>query len=148
MNRGRTLESRSAIVTGAARGIGRAVALRLAAAGASVAINDCAHAAELEATNRLLQSMGGLSIVTPGDVSVESDVEEIAQRTLSAFGGIDIIVNNASIVDVHRDWRDISVEDWDRVQAVNLRSCFLMLRSCHDALAESAGGRIINKPSG
>lgn len=147
MNRGRTLESRSAIVTGAARGIGRAVALRLAAAGASVAINDFAYAEELEATAQLLHSFGGRSVVTPGDVSNEPDVDELAQRTLSTFGGIDIIVNNASIVDVHYEWSEISVEKWDRVQAVNLRSCFLMLRSCHTALAASPGGRIINMSS-
>jgi len=143
----RTLESRSAIVTGAARGIGRAVAVRLAAAGASVAINDRSHVEELEATAQLLRSLGSPTVVVQGDVSDESDVNSIAERTISEFGGIDIVVNNAAIVDVHCDWNEITVETWDRVQAVNVRSCFLMLRSCHDALAASAAGRIINMSS-
>jgi len=147
MSVGRTLESRSAIVTGAARGIGRAIAVRLASAGASVAINDRAHAEELEATAELLREIGSPFVVVQGDVSVESDVNSLAERTMLAFGGIDIVVNNAAIVDVHCDWNEITVETWDRVQAVNLRSCFLTLRACHAALAASKAGRIINMSS-
>jgi 3-oxoacyl-[acyl-carrier protein] reductase len=140
----RTLESRTAIVTGAARGIGRAIAVRLAAAGASVAINDVAHVADLESTAELLRGMGCRTVVVPGDVSVEADVERIVGEALDEFGGLDVLVNNAAIVDIHGNWNEISLDAWDRVQAVNLKSCFLMLRACHDSLAKSDAGRIVN----
>jgi 3-oxoacyl-[acyl-carrier protein] reductase len=138
---------RAAIVTGAARGIGRAIALRLASAGAAVAINDRSYLDELESTARILRSMGSPSVVVQGDVSVEKDVDAITEQTLAAFGAIDIVVNNAAMVDVHSDWSDITIDTWDRVQAVNLKSCFLMLRSSHAALSRSGAGRIINVSS-
>ncbi len=144
MSGDRLVSARTAIVTGAARGIGRAIAVRLAAAGVAVTINDCSHSEELESTARLLRSMGSRCLIVEGDVTMESDVESIASRTLTEFGGIDILVNNAAIVNVHGDWTEITVEEWDRVQAVNLRSCFLTLRSCHSALSTSTAGRIIN----
>jgi meso-butanediol dehydrogenase/(S,S)-butanediol dehydrogenase/diacetyl reductase len=134
------LDGRVAIVTGAAGGIGRATALRLAADGAQLVVNDVREP-ELAET---LELIGGSDhIATAGDVSLESTAAELAVRALERFGRIDILVNNAGVQFV-RDITDTTVEDFDRVIGVNVRSMALCAKHALPPMLESRHGSIIN----
>ena len=80
----------------------------------------------------------------PGDVSVAADVESIVAATVERFGALDILVNNAAMVEVHRPWTEITEEHWDQVQAVNVKGCFLCFRAAYPHLRASGHGRVIN----
>jgi 3-oxoacyl-[acyl-carrier protein] reductase len=138
------LEGKVAIVTGAARGIGRATAERLWVAGASVVINDKGHEDLLRQTNDELNRIPGSSICVVADVAEPDGVDHLRDRTISEFGRIDVVVNNAALVNVHQPWSDISLSQWDEIMRVNLRSCYLMARSCERPLIDSGNGRIVN----
>ena len=137
------LSGRVALVTGASRGIGRAVALRLARCGARVAIIDRRSTAEAEEVAREIRSHGGECLVAPADVSQPADVERMVEATQQAFGRIDILVNNAG---VSRDTLILrmSEEDWDQVMATNLRGAFLCTRAVLRTMMRQRWGRIIN----
>ena len=137
------LSGRVALVTGASRGIGRAVALRLARCGAKVAISDRRTAAEAEEVAREIRSHGGECLVVQADVSLAADVERMVKETDQAFGRIDILVNNAG---VSRDTLILrmSEEDWDEVMATNLRGAFLCTRAVLRTMMRQRWGRIIN----
>ena len=122
------LSGKVALVTGASRGIGRAVALRLAQGGAKVAINDRRSAEEAEEVAHEIRSRGGESLVVPADVSLPAEVERMVEATQQAFGHIDILVNNAG---VSRDTLILrmSEEDWDLVMATNLKGAFLCTKA-------------------
>ena len=137
------LSGKVALVTGASRGIGRAVALRLAQCGTKVAINDRRSAAEAEEVAREIRSLGGESLVVPADVSQPTEVEHMVEATQQAFGRIDILVNNAG---VSRDTLILrmSEEDWDQVMATNLRGAFLCTRAVLRTMMRQRWGRIIN----
>ncbi len=134
------LDGKAALVTGAARGIGRAIAERLAAAGARVAVNYAQSAAAAEA---LAARIGGIAI--RADVSREQEVIEMFQRAGEAFGGLDIVVNNAAVAFMKplADFRD---EEFERVFSVNTRGAFCC---CSEAARRlRAGGRIVNISTG
>ncbi len=135
------LSNRVAIITGSGRGIGRAIALKLAEVGATVVVNDIGETAEdvakeIRATNR--QSLAILA-----DVSSSTDVTRLIEETMAAYGRVDILVNNAGIARDQLLLR-MSEEDWDKVLAVNLRSVFLCTRAALRHMIKQRWGRIIS----
>jgi 3-oxoacyl-[acyl-carrier protein] reductase len=137
------LSGRVAIVTGGSRGIGRAIAERLAGSGAAVVVNYRGNAAAAEATVATITAAGGTAIAIQGDVSQPEDVEHLVKTTLERFGHIDILVNNAGIT---RDTLLLRMKesDFDEVIATNLRSVFLCTRAVLRPMTKQRFGRIIN----
>ncbi len=137
------LTNRSALVTGASRGIGRAIARQLASRGAAVAINYLENETQARSIQAEIESAGGRAIIAQGDVSVPDDAERIVQTTSDAFGQVDILVNNAGF---NRDTLILrmSPEDWDQVVAVNLRAVFLSTKASLRTMLRNRWGRIIN----
>lgn len=134
---------RVAIVTGASRGIGRSVALRLAKQGIRVVINALSKAAEAEEVVAQIKAEGGQGIVVLADVSVAEEVARLVQTTVDNYGRIDILVNNAGIVRDQLLMR-MSEEDWDRVLNVNLKGAFLCTKAVLRHMLRQRWGRIIN----
>lgn len=137
------LQGKSALVTGASRGIGRAIALALAADGARVAVNYVASAAAAEAVVAEITSAGGEAILVQGDVAVPEDAARLVKTTVETFGGLDILVNNAGITRDNLVMR-MTDDDWDAVQNTNLRGAFLVTRAAMRPMLRARGGRIIN----
>lgn len=131
---------RVAIVTGAGGGIGSASARLLAADGAAVALVDLRLDAA-EAVAQEIKDAGGAAVALAADVSVEADVVAAVARTVETFGGVDVLVNNAGMA-LQGSIVDTSVDDWDRVQAVNLRGTFLFMKHAAPVLRD--GGAIVN----
>ncbi|MEA2164031.1 MAG: hypothetical protein QOK37_2158 [Thermoanaerobaculia bacterium] len=132
-------EGRVAIVTGAARGLGRAAAARLIERGARVAVNvrDAARAADLA------QSLGDRALAAPGDVASPGVPEEIVRLTIERFGRIDILVNNAAYARSTR-FPDLSAEEWRQALEVNLTAPFLFTKAVMPAMKAQRYGRIVN----
>ena len=130
------LDGRVAIVTGAAQGIGRAIADKLAEEGASVAVADI-NAAGAEAA----ASEGGIGLGV--DVSSEEDVTRMVADTLGHFGRLDVLVNNAAIVPFVA-WDDIDFAEWRRIMSVNLDGTFLCCHHAQRPMREAGYGRIVN----
>ncbi|MFC5747441.1 SDR family NAD(P)-dependent oxidoreductase [Actinomadura rugatobispora] len=137
---------RTALVTGAGGGIGRAVALRLAAEGAAVAIVDVDGAAA-EKTRAEVAEAGGTAAAYTADVSVDADCARGVAAAADRFGGIDVLVNNAAILTPGGSVADLPEEDWDRVLAVSLKSVYLMSRHTIPHLRRRGGGAIVNLAS-
>lgn len=142
------LESKVAIVTGAAQGIGRVYAATLAGEGAAVVVADIKDQLAQEAA-RDICAAGGLAVPCRVDVADEQSVEAMVKFATESFGGLDAIINNAALYEglARRDPLDISIEDWDRVMAVNQRGVFLCIKHAVPALRARGGGRIINQSS-
>lgn len=136
------LSGKTAIVTGASRGIGKAIALRLAAAGAKVACV-ARSADKLKETADAITAAGGTAEVHPCDVTDSAAVSKLVEELAEKWGGIDIVVNNAGIT---KDTLIPRMEDeaWDSVIATNLRSVFLFTRSASLVMMRKRSGRIIN----
>jgi 3-oxoacyl-[acyl-carrier protein] reductase len=136
------LSDKTAIVTGASRGIGKAIALRLAAAGAKVACV-ARSADKLQETADAIAAAGGTAEVHPCDVTDSAAVSKLVEDLAEKWGGIDIVVNNAGIT---KDTLIPRMEDemWDTVIATNLRSVFLFTRSASLVMMRKRSGRIIN----
>jgi NAD(P)-dependent dehydrogenase (short-subunit alcohol dehydrogenase family) len=132
------LKDRVAIVTGGAQGIGRAIAEKLAAEGATVVIADINGAGAEEAAAAILGAVG-----LQADVSSPADVSRIVDETVGRFGKLDILVNNAAIVPFTA-WDDIDFAEWRRIMAVNLDGVFLACRAASDAMRKNDYGRIVN----
>ena len=133
------LQGRVALVTGASRGIGRAIALALAERGAAVAVNFRTHAEEADAVVAQIRAAGGRAIAAPADVSISAQVNEMAARAAGELGPIDILVNNAGIAT-----GGVREEDFDRGIAVNLKSAFLCTEAVLPAMCARRWGRIVN----
>jgi 3-oxoacyl-[acyl-carrier protein] reductase len=131
-----------ALVTGGSRGLGRAIALRLAADGADVAINHLDQPDEAEAVAAGVREAGRAATVVGADVADPAEIERMVAAVLERLGQIDILVNNAGIFP-WRDWHEIPVAEWDRVFAVNARAGFLAARACHPGMRERGWGRIV-----
>ena len=139
-----SLEGKVALVTGASRGIGRAVAERLAAEGASVALNDSPDAAgELEALAATIGANGSAVETAVADVSDDGAVRAAVDRVLGRFGGVDIVVNNAGIA-VPGPIDALSEADWDRTLDVNLKGQWLIARAVVPSMRERRHGAIVN----
>jgi 3-oxoacyl-[acyl-carrier protein] reductase len=121
------LRSKIAIVTGAGSGFGRGIATRFAAEGAAVVVNDI-NAANGERSVEDIVRAGGAARFCAGDVSKDADVKHLIEFTLSAFGGLDIVVNNAGTTHRNQPMLDVSEEQFDRIYAVNVKSLFLTAR--------------------
>jgi len=135
------LERKSALVTGAASGIGRAIALRYAAEGAAVAIADL-QAAGAQAVAAEIERNGGKAIALPMDVTDEAAVNAGVERTVSTFGRIDILVSNAGIQIVH-PLEEFSFEEWRRMLAIHVDAAFLATRACLPHMYEQRSGSLI-----
>jgi 3-oxoacyl-[acyl-carrier protein] reductase len=131
---------KTAIVTGASRGIGRAIALRLAADGFGVVINYAGNTAKAEEVVNEITSAGGRALAIQADVANPEDVKQLFEQTLKAFGQIDVVVNNAGIMTLSPITKG-DVETFDKVISTNLRGTFLVLSQAAQHVAE--GGRII-----
>jgi 3-oxoacyl-[acyl-carrier protein] reductase len=138
------LAGRVALVTGGARGIGRAIVERLAADGASVAFSFRRHGAEAHALVDELTAAGVSALATPADVALARDCDALVASTIDRFGRLDILVNNAAETDTNKPWSQIDEAEWDRVMAVNAKGAFLCLRAAYPHLRASPAGRIVN----
>jgi 3-oxoacyl-[acyl-carrier protein] reductase len=138
-------DGRVAIVTGAGRGIGRAVAERLAADGASVVVADLDDAAAGE-TVASIEAAGGQALAVHVDVTRPDDVAALAAAATDRFGRIDILVNNAGILRSTKA-AEVSPEEWHLVVDANLTGAFLCARAAYPALRDSGHGRIVNMAS-
>ncbi len=137
------LTNRVAIVTGGARGIGQAIALKLAEAGATVAIADINDA---EPVAQEIRDLGQDSLAITADVSSATEVTQLVKTAINHYGKVDILVNNAGITRDQLLLR-MSDEDWDRVLTVNLKSVFLCSRAVLRHMVKQRWGRIINMAS-
>src|SRR5262249_32956848 len=118
------LSGRTALVTGASKGVGKGIAIELAKAGCDVAVNFHSDQQGAERTVREIESLGRKAVAIPGDVARPAEVHELFRRTLEAFSRLDILVNNAGV----QTWSsllDLKDSDWERVIATNLTGCFL-----------------------
>ena len=140
------LQGKVALITGASRGIGRAIAFSMAAAGADVILNYRNRATEAQAVEAKIVASGRRCIGVQADVSVASDVERLAREAQTRMGRVDILVNNAGI-SRPQTLEEITERDWDELIAINLKSCFLVTQAFLPAMRKRKWGRIINVSS-
>jgi NAD(P)-dependent dehydrogenase (short-subunit alcohol dehydrogenase family) len=144
------VQDKVAVVTGASRGIGRAIALALAAAGADVVCTARSSEASpsklpgtIDQTAREVEALGRRALAIPMNLAKDEEVEAMARRTLAEFGRIDILVNNAGI-SAPGSILDVPVRHWDLVMNVNLRGVYLCIRAFLPTMMEQRSGYIIN----
>ncbi|GAC1432044.1 MAG: 3-oxoacyl-[acyl-carrier-protein] reductase [Ktedonobacteraceae bacterium] len=135
------------LVTGAAHGIGQAIALRFGSEGAQVVVNDV-DANRAEATVQAITTQGGLAVSGVADVSEKSQVDRLFDTVLERFGRVDVLVNNAGVINVERHFLEADETWWDHVIAVNLKSVFLCSSRAAHVMARRGQGVIINMSSG
>ncbi|PYI50775.1 SDR family oxidoreductase [Paenibacillus flagellatus] len=135
------LQGKAAIVTGASRGIGRAIAERLASLGASVVINYAANRDKAEEAVESIVKRGGRAIAVQADVSRVGDVEKLFADAVSELGKVDILVNNAGVID-YRLIGDVTEADFDRLFAINVKGTYFACQQAMKRMEE--GGRIVN----
>ncbi|MFB7507700.1 SDR family NAD(P)-dependent oxidoreductase, partial [Streptomyces broussonetiae] len=140
-----TTEQRVAVVTGAARGIGAATAVRLAAEGRAVAVIDLDEAACKDTVEKITAA-GGKAIAVGADVSDEAQVEAAVARIVAELGAPTILVNNAGVLRDNLLFK-MSVSDWDTVMNVHLRGSFLMTKAVQQHMVEAGFGRVVNLSS-
>ena len=141
------LREKVALVTGAGRGIGKAIAWALAEGGADVAVNYVSEPERAEAAVMMIRKLGQRSIAVRGDVSRKDDVDAMVPRVELELGGIDILVNNAGIL-LFEPFLTMSEANWDRVIDINLKGQFLVAQAVARGMARRGkGGRILNLAS-
>jgi acetoacetyl-CoA reductase/3-oxoacyl-[acyl-carrier protein] reductase len=138
-----SLKGRVALVTGAARGIGRAVSLELATRGASVALNYNHSKEKAEELSSELQQIGADWILVHGDVSRKEEAQHVVQEVLDKWHRLDIVVNNAGITR-DKSLRKMTEDEWDEVISVNLNGTFYCTKAALPAMIDQKFGRIIN----
>ncbi|QJP14740.1 SDR family oxidoreductase [Starkeya sp. ORNL1] len=139
----RELEGRVALVTGASRNIGRAIALALAEGGASVIVAGRRDRTAVDEVVGAIEAKGGKAIGVLGDLVVPADVEAIVAAGLSAFGRLDILVNNAAVRG-EAPIDQLTVQGWREVMALSLDAPFITVKAALDALSKSGQGAIVN----
>lgn len=137
------LQDRVALVTGAARGIGRAIAIELASRGATVAIHYRTSSAEAARLSAEIQEMGVESILIQGDVSSKTESKHVMEAVMDSFKQIDILVNNAGITR-DRTLRKMTEEEWREVLNTNLNGTFYCTRAAIPSMIQNRFGRIVN----
>lgn len=144
-----TLSGSTLLMSGGSRGIGLAIALRAARDGANIALlakTDAPHP-KLEGTIHTaadaIRDAGGRALAIVGDVRSDEDIDRAVQRTIEEFGGIDIVVNNASVIDLSRT-RELTPKKYDLMQGVNVRGTFMLSRAAIPALSESSNPHILS----
>jgi len=140
------LESKTALVTGASKGVGKGIALELARAGANVIVNYNTDSAGAEATSGEIRAMAREAITVQGDVGMAADVDRMFARALEKFPRLDILVNNAG-VQTCKPLLDLTEAEWDRTLRTNLKGCFLCTQRAGRHM-RGTGGRIVNIGSG
>ncbi|KAJ7511179.1 hypothetical protein B0H11DRAFT_2386805 [Mycena galericulata] len=146
-----TTESKGiALVTGAAQGLGRAIALQLAEDGFDLALNDIASKeVQLDAVRAEVIKVGRRATIVPADVSVDAEVRDMVAATVAAFGGLDVMVANAGICKARGSLLDVNVDEWDKTFAINVRGVFLCYQyAAKQMVLQGRGGRIIGACSG
>lgn len=139
------VKDRAAIVTGSGRGIGAAIAMRLAEEGAKVTVTDINQTA-CEETAAAIRAAGGEAIAVPCDITNRQSVEEMVQKTVDTFGRLDILVNNAGVIRdnlVHK----MTDDDWDTVMNVHLKGSFYAAQSAQRHMVSQRYGKIVNLSS-
>ncbi|HEX6655970.1 MAG TPA: 3-oxoacyl-ACP reductase family protein [Candidatus Limnocylindria bacterium] len=143
---GNRLAGKTAIVTGASRGIGRAIALRFGSEGARVVANYEQKAAEAADVVDAIRADGGEAIAVGADVSQRAEVDRLVAESMDAFGRIDILSNNAGIM-VAKGVLETTEDDWDRTIDVNLKGAYLCSKAVAPIMIEQEAGTIINMSS-
>lgn len=140
------LAGKVALVTGASRGIGRAVALQLAKSGAKIAVNYAGNQAAAEEVKQLIEENGGEAILVQADISSSESVDAMVSAVMDAFGRIDILVNNAGIT---RDTLLMRMKevDWNAVIQTNLTGVFYVTKAVSKIMMKQRSGRIVNMSS-
>jgi len=136
------LDGKVAIVTGASRGLGKAMALALAEAGADLVLVSRSRA-DLETTAKAIEALGRRTLVIPIDISAFHDAQAVAQETLATFNQIDILVNNAGVA-VVKPLVELAPEEWERVLATNLTGTYNLCRAVGPHLIRQGAGKVIN----
>ena len=137
------LKGQTAIVTGASRGIGKAIAVMFASEGANVVVTARTEYAIDDLAGRIVQS-GRSALAVTADLSIDSDLQRIADETLVKYGRIDILVNNAGIIHPRINLVDFDFELWRKVVAVNLEAVALLTALCLPSMMERNYGKVIN----
>lgn len=132
-----------ALVTGAGRRVGRALALALGDAGCRVAVHYGQSETDAKETAALIESMGSQAVTFQADLEIPAEVESLAASVASELGPIEILVNNASIFD-KIGLEDLSADNWDRHFAINVRAPFLLAQAMQSQLGNDAAGKIVN----
>ena len=137
------MEGKKTIVTGASRGLGRAIALAFAREGADVLVNCANREEQAKEVAAAIEGCGRRAVVHRADVSDPAQVQAMVGAALAAFGRVDVLVNNAGIT-MPKGPLETSEAEWDRVLAVNLKSVFLCSRAVAEGMMAQGGGRVIN----
>ncbi len=140
------LEGQVAVVTGAAKRIGRSIAVRLAAEGAAIVVNYATSKGDAEAVTHEIAAKGGRAIAVQADVTRRADVKKLMAATESDFGRIDILVNNAGMF-FPAKFAELTEEQWDRIMNVNLKSQYLCAQEAAPIMKKRGRGRIVNLAS-
>lgn len=138
------LEGKTAIVTGGGRDIGMAVALKLAAEGAAVAINYFSSSTGADKAVAEITANGGKAFAQQGDLTKKADIDALVDKTVADFGGIDVLVNNAGGLIARKTIAEMPLDHWQAVMDLNLTSTFLITQAC---LAHMKSGAIVNLAS-
>ena len=141
------IKNKVALVTGSSRGIGKAIALRLAKEGANIAINYLKNKEQAENVAKEAEKHGVKAKIYQADVSNYQEVEEMIQKIVNDFGTIHILINNAGIIPQHFSILDIPVEEWDKILAVNLTGAFNCTKAAIPIMMKNGEGKIINLSS-
>jgi NAD(P)-dependent dehydrogenase (short-subunit alcohol dehydrogenase family) len=136
-----------AFVTGAGTGIGRVAALAFAREGAGVVVADVSEQDNRE-TARMIEEAGGRTLAVGCDVTRTEDVKAALDKTVDAFGRLDVAFNNAGVENEVKPMADVTEEEWDRIVAVNLRGVFLCMKHEVPLMLKQGGGAIVNASSG
>ncbi|MEW2808608.1 SDR family NAD(P)-dependent oxidoreductase [Streptomyces massasporeus] len=140
------LSGKSVIVTGAASGIGRAAALRFAGEGARVVVADL-NAEGAKSVVRDVEAAGGTALAVTGDLSETAVVDAVVAAAVGTFGGIDVLVNNAGVMDTMSAAADVTDAEWERVLRINLTAPFLLTRAVLPHMIAAGGGAIVTTAS-
>lgn len=141
------LSNKVAVITGGSSGIGKSIALAMAAEGADIAVNYLSNDQGALETAEKIKGMGRKCLVVKGDICQKSEVDKLTAQVLQTFGGIDILVNNAGSIFRRSAFLDLDEELWDRSMALNLKAAYLCSRAFMPSLIERGGGCVINMSS-